>query len=135
MQDGFVRIAAGTPQVFLADTQKNARAIIEMMQTADARRAKLLVLPEMCLTGYTVGDLVLKDTLLRGALDALKELCRASEALDIVTIAGLPLAVGNRLYNCAAVIHKGRVLGMAPKTHLPNYAEYYELRHFAPGPA
>ena len=135
MQDGFVRIAAGTPQVFLADTQKNARAIIEMMRAADARRAKLLVLPEMCLTGYTVGDLVLKDTLLRGALDALKELCRASEALDIVTIAGLPLAVGNRLYNCAAVIHKGRVLGMVPKTHLPNYAEYYELRHFAPGPA
>ena len=135
MQDGFVRIAAGTPQVFLADTQKNARAIIEMMRAADARRAKLLVLPEMCLTGYTVGDLVLKDTLLRGARDALKELCRASEALDIVTIAGLPLAVGNRLYNCAAVIHKGRVLGMVPKTHLPNYAEYYELRHFAPGPA
>ena len=71
MQDGFVRIAAGTPQVFLADTQKNARAIIEMMRAADARRAKLLVLPEMCLTGYTVGDLVLKDTLLRGALEGL----------------------------------------------------------------
>ena len=135
MQDGFVRIAAGTPQVFLADTQKNARAIIEMMRAADARRAKLLVLPEMCLTGYSVGDLVLKDTLLRGALNALEELCQASEALDVVTVAGLPLAVGNRLFNCAAVIHKGRVLGAVPKTHLPNYAEYYELRHFAPGPA
>ena len=135
MHDGFVRIAAGTPQVFLADTQKNARAIIEMMRAADARRAKLLVLPEMCLTGYSVGDLVLKDTLLRGALNALEELCRASEALDVVTVAGLPLAVGNRLFNCAAVIHKGRVLGAVPKTHLPNYAEYYELRHFAPGPA
>ena len=96
MQDGFVRIAAGTPQGFLADTQKNARAIIEMMRAADARRAKLLVLPEMCLTGYTVGDLVLKDTLLRGALDALKELCRASEALDIVTSA-YPLRAGRSM--------------------------------------
>ena len=86
MQDGFVRIAAGTPQVFLADTQKNARAIIEMMQTADARRAKLLVLPEMCLTGYSVGDLVLKDTLLRGALNALDEL--VPQTCDLAMQAG-----------------------------------------------
>ena len=91
-------------------------------------------LPELCLTGYTCGDLFLQQPLLRGAEEGLRAVLAASEGLNLVTLAGLPVRAGGKLYNCAAVVCGGRLLGLVSKTHLPNYAEFYEMRHFAPGP-
>lgn len=95
----------------------------------------LLVFPELCVTGYTCGDLFLQPTLLKGAEEALAFLLTATAALDTVFVVGLPVAVGSVLYNCAAVCQKGRLLGLVPKTNLPAYSEFYEARHFSPGVA
>ena len=105
------------------------------MREAEEKHVKLLTLPELCVTGYTASDLLLTRPLLEGALSALEEICKASETLDVLTSVGVPLAFGGRLYNCAAFVKGGRVLGVVPKRCLPNYGVYYELRHFTPGPA
>ena len=135
MKDGFVRAAVGTPAIRVADCPGNARNIIALMREAEEKHVKLLTLPELCVTGYTASDLLLTRPLLEGALSALEEICKASETLDVLTSVGVPLAFGGRLYNCAAFVKGGRVLGVVPKRCLPNYGVYYELRHFTPGPA
>ena len=135
MQDGFVKIAAATPALRVADCVYNASQIIEQAKQAAKKGAKLVVFPELCLTGYTCGDLFLQAALLRGAETGLRELLRVSQEHDMVVLAGLPVAVDGKLYNCAAVLARGRLLGLVPKTWLPNYSEFYELRHFSPGPA
>ncbi len=135
MKDGFVRAAVGTPAIRVADCPGNARNIIALMREAEEKHVKLLTLPELCVTGYTASDLLLTRPLLEGALSALEEICKASETLDVLTSVGVPLAFGGRLYNCAAFVKGGRVLGAVPKRCLPNYGVYYELRHFTPGPA
>ena len=135
MKDGFVRAAVGTPAIRVADCPGNARNIIALMREAEEKHVKLLTLPELCVTGYTASDLLLTRPLLEGALSALEEICKASETLDVLTSVGVPLAFGGRLYNCAAFVKGGRVLGVMPKRCLPNYGVYYELRHFTPGPA
>lgn len=96
--------------------------------------ARLLVLPELCLTGYTCGDLFLRETLIEGARATLASLCAQTRALPVLIVAGLPVVSGAKLYNCAAVVYQGRVLGIVPKTHLPNYGEFYERRWFVPAP-
>ena len=135
MKDGFVRAAVGTPAIRVGDCPGNARNIIALMREAEEKHVKLLTLPELCVTGYTASDLLLTRPLLEGALSALEEICKASETLDVLTSVGVPLAFGGRLYNCAAFVKGGRVLGVVPKRCLPNYGVYYELRHFTPGPA
>ena len=135
MRDGFVRVAVGTPEIRVADCDGNAKSIIALMRQADARQAKLLTLPELCITGYTAADLFLTRPLLNGALEALARIRDASVALDVLVCVGLPLALEGRLYNCAAFVKGGRVLGVVPKRNLPNYGVYYEMRHFTPGPA
>ncbi len=135
MRDGFVRVAVGTPKIRVADCAGNAENIIALMRQADARQAKLLTLPELCVTGYTAADLFLTRPLLNGALEALARIRDASVALDVLVCVGLPLALEGRLYNCAAFVKGGRVLGVVPKRNLPNYGVYYEMRHFIPGPA
>ena len=135
MRDGFVRVAVGTPEIRVADCDGNAKSIIALMRRADARQAKLLTLPELCITGYTAADLFLTRPLLNGALEALARIRDASVALDVLVCVGLPLALEGRLYNCAAFVKSGRVLGVVPKRNLPNYGVYYEMRHFTPGPA
>ena len=135
MRDGFVRVAVGTPEIRVADCDGNAKSIIALMRRADARQAKLLTLPELCITGYTAADLFLTRPLLNGALEALARIRDASVALDVPVCVGLPLALEGRLYNCAAFVKGGRVLGVVPKRNLPNYGVYYEMRHFTPGPA
>ena len=135
MKDGFVRAAVGTPAIRVADCPGNARNIIALMREAEEKHVKLLTLPELCVTGYTASDLLLTRPLLEGALSALEEICKASETLDVLTSVVVPLAFGGRLYNCAAFVKGGRVLGVVPKRCLPNYGVYYELRHFTPGPA
>lgn len=134
MQYGFLRCAAVSPALRVADCTYNAQAVIAEMQQAKADGVRLLCLPELCLTGYTCSDLFLQQTLYEGAEKALMQILAASRGLNMVILAGLPVQVSGKLYNCAAVICGGRLLGLVPKTHLPNYAEFYEKRHFVPGP-
>ena len=133
MKDGFLKAAALSPALRVADCTYNVRQITEALRKAAARGVKLAVFPEFCLTGYTCGDLFLQRTLQTGALDALSTLLDETKALDVVTLVGLPLLVHGKLYNCAAVLCHGRILGLVPKTYLPNYGEFYEKRQFTPG--
>jgi NAD+ synthase (glutamine-hydrolysing) len=135
MKYGFIKVAAGTPDIRVADCEYNAGRIIAVMREADAHGVKLLVLPELCITAYTCGDLFLHQPLLRGALSALATLLKESASNDMITIVGLPIALNGMLYNCAAVMQSGKLLGLVPKTHLPNYSEFYEKRHFTTAPA
>ena len=135
MFDGFLKVACATPQISVADCAHNCDEILSLMEQAAKENVKLLVLPELCITGYTCGDLFFQKTLLSGAECALMELIDASESLDLVCVVGLPAAVEGKIYNCAAVISRGRLLGLVPKTHLPNYNEFYELRQFTPAPS
>ena len=135
MRDGFIKVAACTPKIRVADCRYNAEQIFTMMREADKQGVKVLCLPELCLTGYTCGDLFLQDTLLCGAEEGLQTILEATRNLDMVTVLGLPVRCkwDNKLYNCAAVIQSGEILGLVPKTYLPNYGEFYEQRWFASG--
>ena len=135
MRDGFIKVAAGTPRIRVADCHYNAEQIFTMMREADQQGVRVLCLPELCLTGYTCGDLFLQDTLLRGAEEGLNTILEATRNLDLVTAVGLPVRDkwDGKLYNCAALIQQGEILGLVPKVHLPNYGEFYEKRWFASG--
>ena len=135
MKDGFISVACGAPKLRLADCAYNAEQTFQMMRSAEKAGVKVLVLPELGLTGYTCGDLFYQDALLREAEEALKTVLAATRNLEVVTALGMPLRVHNELYNCAVIIQKGKILGVVPKTHLPNYGEFYEKRWFAPAPA
>jgi len=132
MRDGFLRVACATPDIRVADCAYNAARICELAKEGAAAGASLVVFPELCVTGYTCGDLFLQQTLLRGAEEALSRILKETESLDCVLAVGLPVAAGGKLFNCAAVLLRGRILGLVPKTFIPNYSEFYELRHFAP---
>lgn len=134
MRDGFIKVAAGTPEIKVADCAFNAACTIHVMKQADKLGVRLLVLPELGLTGYTCGDLFLQPTLLDGAREALDCVRKASAKMDMLVIVGLPVQVRGKLYNCAAVIYHGEILGLVPKTYLPNYGEFYEQRWFSPAP-
>ncbi|MGI5936468.1 MAG: nitrilase-related carbon-nitrogen hydrolase, partial [Oscillospiraceae bacterium] len=133
MKDGFVKVAAATPSIRVADTAHNAGAIMNLMAKAAVERAKILVLPELCITGYTCGDLLLQEALLEDALKALGRIVEDSRDLDMLIFVGLPAEVDGGLYNCAAAVWNGRLLGLVPKSNLPNFAEFYEKRWFVPG--
>jgi NAD+ synthase (glutamine-hydrolysing) len=134
MRHGFVKAAAGTPDIRVGDCAYNASRIWDMMQQADVLGARILVLPELCLTGYTCSDLFLHDALLISAERELSGLIERSAKLDMLAVIGVPLLYRSKLYNCAAVLHAGKLLGVVPKSHLPNYGEFYELRQFTPAP-
>jgi NAD+ synthase (glutamine-hydrolysing) len=134
MNDGFISVACGAPKLRLADCDYNAEQTFTMMRQAEKSGVRVLVLPELGLTGYTCGDLFYQETLLRGAEQALATVLEATRNLEVVTAVGLPVRFNNKLYNCAAIIQKGLILGIVPKTHLPNYGEFYEKRQFAPAP-
>ena len=131
MTDGFIKTAAGTIDVQVADVQTNTDTILARVQQADAVGVDLLTLPELCLTGYTCGDLFFSDCLLGAVEPALARILEQTAALSTVFTVGLPLRFGGKLYNCAAVVHAGRLLGVVPKTYLPNYGEFYEQRQFS----
>lgn len=135
MKDGFVKIAAGIPALRVADTEYNVTSAAAVAAKAGREGAHVLVLPELCLTGYTCGDLFLQELLLEGAEAALLELCESTRSLNMLIFVGLPIRHGGKLYSCAAAIFGGRVLGIVPKSHIPNYGESYELRYFAPAPS
>ena len=133
MKDGFLKAAALSPALRVADCAYNAGQIAEAMQACAGRGIKLAVFPELALTGYTCGDLFFQQALQQAALQGLAQILQASKGLDLIALVGLPVAVNGKLYNCAAVVCGGRLLGLVPKTCLPNYGEFYEKRHFAPG--
>ena len=133
MQDGFVKIAAATPDLHVADCTYNASEIVKLAKQAADRGAKLIVFPELCLTGYTCGDLFLQQTLLDGALSALETVRRETAGLNAAVVVGLPLMHEGKLYNAAAVLCGGKIEGVTPKQFIPNYSEFYEQRHFVSG--
>ena len=130
----YIRIACAVPAVRVGDTKKNGEDICAFLRRADEAKADLLLFPEMALTGYTCQDLFFQDTLYDGVKRALREILDCSAAWPAVTaVVGLPLRLGARMFNCAAVISGGRVRGIVPKTSIPNYNEFYEKRWFASG--
>ena len=133
MRQGFVKVAAVTPKIKVADTKYNAELILDMMKESTHQGAKIVVFPELCLTGYTCQDLFLQERLLQGAKDALMKLVKESASLDAIFFVGLPFEILGKLYNVAAVFSHGEVLGLVPKSYLPNYNEFYEARHFVSG--
>jgi NAD+ synthase (glutamine-hydrolysing) len=130
-----VRVAACTAPVTLADPYANRDQILATARTCAQQGAGLCVFPELGLSGYSIEDLLQHSTLQRGVENALVELAQATVDLLPVLVVGAPLAHRNSLYNCAVVLHRGRILGVVPKSYLPNYREFYEKRHFAPGAA
>ena len=135
MRDGFLKAAAGTPKIKVGDCRHNAEQIFTLMREAHRQGVRVLTLPELCMTGYTCADLFFQHTLLQGAEEGLATVLEATKNLDMLTALGMPVRTGGKLYNCAVVIHKGEILGVIPKTHLPNYGEFYEQRWFAPAPS
>ena len=135
MNYGFIKACAVSPALRVADCPYNAQKTIEAMQQAAEDGCQLTVFPELGLTGYTCGDLFLQQPLLDAAEAALREILKASEALQLVALVGLPVTVDAKLYNCAAVICQGTLLGLVPKSHIPNYGEFYEKRHYCAAPA
>ena len=129
---GFVRVAVGTPEVRVADPGFNGARTIELMEQAEREKAVLALFPELGLTSYSCEDLFHQQALLDGAREALRGVLQASEALNLIAVVGMPLQVDHLLFNCAVVIHRGKILGIVPKTFLPNYREFYEYRQFAP---
>ncbi len=134
MKDGFIKAAAVSPSLRVADCAYNRERILDTLRRAQEQGIKLLVLPELAVTGYTCGDLFGQRALLDGALEALETVITATGGTDLLLVLGVPLEVKDRLYNCAAVIQDGKLLGVVPKRNIPNYSEFYEARNFTPGP-
>ena len=130
---GFARVAACTMPVALADPEANARSVVDLARQCHDDGVAVAVFPELCLSGYSIDDLFLQDTLLNAVQDAVATVVEASAGLLPVIVVGAPLLHGTRVLNCAVVIKAGRILGVAPKSYLPNYREFYERRHFAAG--
>ncbi len=128
----FVRVAVGVPPVRVADPAFNAAQIVALMRQAADQHAVLVAFPELGLSAYSCEDLFHQQALLDGCLDALRGILTASRDIPLLAIVGVPLTVDNLLFNCAVVLHRGRPVGVVPKTYLPNYREFYELRQFAP---
>ena len=132
MKDGFVRVGSVSPRVKVADVDFNVEQIVKHCAEADEQKCSLLVFPELSITGYTCGDLFLQDELLESALRGLYDIAEATCEMNLAIVVGLPLKFEGKLYNTAAVIAKGEVLGYVPKRFIPNYSEFYERRYFEP---
>lgn len=132
MKNGFVKVGAYSPEVKVADTIFNKGEIIKAMHVAHEQGVKLLALPELAITGYSCGDLFYHDTLLNAAVDALDDIVKSSKGLDMLVLVGMPLKHHGNIYNVAVALFEGSILGVVPKSFLPNYNEFYEKRHFVP---
>lgn len=133
MKHGFVKVAAATPDIKVADCIYNAQSICSDMKKAAEQGAKIVVFPELCLTGYTCSDLFWQERMLDAAKEGLRKIIKTSLTLDGLFFVGLPWELNQKLYNVAAAVSNGELLGLVPKKYLPNYAEFYEARHFTPG--
>ena len=134
MNYGFIKTEAVSPDLRVADCRYNTEKIIEALQAAGAHGSQLVVFPELAVTGYTCGDLFLQTSLQRAAEESLLEIAGATINLNLAAVVGVPLSIEGKLYNCAAVVSGGEVLGIVPKTHLPSHGEFYETRWFTPAP-
>lgn len=134
MKHGFVKVAAATPDIRVADVRYNQEKICEVIQAASDCHAKILVFPELCVTGYTCGDLFHQQVLLEDSKESLLKIVEFTKNKDMLVFIGMPLSVDGKLYNVAAALNKGELLGFTTKTFLPNYGEFYEMRQFTPGP-
>ena len=134
MTDGFFRVAAATPEIRVADCDFNESSVAALMRECAKQEVGAAAFPELCLTGYTCGDLFRDRTLLAGAEAALAKLMEETKDLSLLAFVGLPVPRGAALFNCAAAICRGKLLGVAAKSCLPNYSEFYEARHFTPAP-
>ena len=135
MKDGFIKVAAATPQIRVADPEYNANQIMAMIDHAETAEAKIVVFPELCLTGYTCGDLFLQDCLLKEAREQLLRIARytGKKSEDTLCFIGLPIEKDGKLFNVAAAVQRGKILALIPKKNIPTYGEFYEMRHFTPG--
>ena len=133
MIDGYLKVAAITPNVRVADVEFNCNEICKCIEEAAGKKVKLMVFPELCITGYTCQDLFFQDRLLEATKEALLKIAKHSQGVDALIFVGLPLSVDAKLYNVAAALCNGEILGIVPKTFLPNYNEFYEARHFYSG--
>ena len=131
MKYGFVKVAAAVPAVKVADVEYNVQQIESLIAQAEGRDIEVMVLPELCMTGYTCQDLFKEQALLDRAEQGVMLLLDFTRKLDIITVVGVPVVINSLLYNCAAVIQAGQLLGIVPKTYLPSYGEFYEKRWFA----
>ncbi|MFW6678246.1 NAD(+) synthase [Lacrimispora sp. AGF001] len=133
MKHGYIRVAAATPDVKVADPQFNRENIVRLIREGIESNTKIMVFPELCLTAYTCADLFGQDALLTKAKEELKVIVKETQGSDLLAFIGLPWERDGKLYNTAAAVQNGRILGLIPKTNLPNYSEFYELRYFEPG--
>ncbi len=131
MKDGFIKVAAADIPVRVADTEYNTEQIKSAIDNADQMGVNVLVLPELCITGYTCGDLFFSNKLISASADALKEIWAYTTGKYPIVVVGFPMYYRGKLYNCAAVLCNGKVLGIVPKTNIPNYGDHYEKRHFS----
>lgn len=134
MKGNYIRVAAATPEIVVGDVKHNLEQVISGLEEAEGQGAQLVVFPELCLTGYTCQDLFLQSTLVDEARAALLSLAEITESKEILALVGLPWEYCGQLYNVAAAVWKGRILALIPKSHIPNYSEFYEKRYFSPGP-
>ena len=134
MRDGFIKVAAATPKIRVADVAYNTENICRLIDETAAAGAKVIVFPELCITGYTCGDLFTQEILLSEAREALHKIAEYTRGKDALVFVGVPLAVEGELYNVAAALNQGKILGLTTKTFLPNYGEFYEMRQFRQGP-
>lgn len=134
MRHGFVKVAAATPDIRVADVRHNQQEICKLIDETVMQGAKIIVFPELCVTGYTCGDLFLQETLLQASKEALQQIAKHTKEKDALIFIGVPLSIDGKLYNIAAALNKGEVLGLVTKSFLPNYGEFYEMRQFEPGP-
>jgi len=132
---GFIRVAVGVPELRVADPAFNGARTTELMNRAEQDKAILVLFPELGLSAYSCDDLFHQQALLSGSLASLKDILKVSENVNLVSVVGMPLQVDHLLFNCAVVLSRGKILGVVPKTYLPNYREYYEYRQFAPAAA
>lgn len=133
MKDGFVKVAAVTPALRVADCDYNTDKIIDSIKTASKNGAVIIAFPELAVTGYTCSDLFLQQTLLDAAERSIAKIIDKTKDINAVSVVGVPVRTGASLYNCAAVMCRGELLGLVPKINIPNYSEFYERRHFTPG--
>lgn len=133
MKDGFIKVAAATPKIKVADPAYNTEEILKIIDETEKKGVSILVFSELTISGYTCGDLFLQQPLLTECKNQLLRIVKATEKKDMLVVVGCPIVIKQKLYNCAVVISDGNILGIVPKTHLPNYSEFYELRHFASG--
>lgn len=133
MKDGFIKVAAATPKIKLADPAYNTEEILKIIDETEKNGASILVFSELTISGYTCGDLFLQQPLLTECKNQLLRIVKATENKSMLVVVGCPIVIKQKLYNCAVVISDGSILGIVPKTHLPNYSEFYELRHFTSG--